>query len=56
MDVSEGGLAALVVERAGERRHPERAQDAMAAVAEGFADPAGELLEGGLGAMLRAFE
>src|SRR5674476_658305 len=56
VDVAEGGLAALVVKRAGERGHPERTQDAVAAVAGGIADPAGELLEGGLGTMLRAFE
>src|SRR5665647_3240144 len=56
VDVAEGGLTALVVKRAGQRRHAERAQHAVAAVAGGVADPAGELLEGGLGTMLRAFE
>src|SRR5450759_3914386 len=56
VDVAEGGLTALVVKRAGERGHPERTQHAVAAVAGGIADPAGELLEGGLGTMLRAFE
>src|SRR5450759_1867091 len=56
VDVAEGGLTALVVKRAGERGHPERTQHAVAAVAGGIADPAGELREGGLGTMLRAFE